>query len=256
MTSPPTTCAGGPREEEAPGEGAEAGDDVQRGVTPGGTRLEPKRVGAAGRRHSATQQPSTHLGGMRSPGHAPLIGFPQGGVRYSARPAATFASGKRMQFPSEEMTVHSSSEWHARSACGTFAQRVSSASHLALPVPWAQRTRSIRSPGFRSHTAGGSGVLRTVDISGAAGGDGACAATGVALSGGAAGGKGTDSTGGGLEATTGGVAAGGTFAGGAPSQAASAMTTSQRYRVTGATAPKNESVFGGSGWLTFTPPGG
>lgn len=166
---------------------------------------------------------------MRSEGHAPLIGFPQGGLRYSARPAAAFVSGKWMQFPSEEITVQSSSEWHARSACGTFAQRVSSASHLALPVPCPQGTRSIRSPGLRPHTLGGSGVRRTLDTAAAAGGERDCAATGVALWlwAGAADGTGTDSAGRGLEATAGDVARGGTLAGGAPSQAASATGTSQ-----------------------------
>jgi hypothetical protein len=167
---------------------------------------------------------------MRSAGHAPLIGFPQGGLRYSARAAAAFVSGKRMQFPSEEITVQSSSEWHARSACGTFAQRVSSASHLALPVPCPQGTRSIRSPGLRPHTLGGSasGVPRTLDSAAAAGGERDCAATGVALWVGAADGSmGTDSADSGLEATSGDVATGGTFAGGAPSQAATATGTSQ-----------------------------
>lgn len=60
-----------------------------------------------------------------------------------------------MQFPSATMTVHSSSERHARSRCGTFAQRVSSASQFALPFPWAHVTRAIRSPGILPHARGG-----------------------------------------------------------------------------------------------------
>jgi hypothetical protein len=159
------------------------------------------------------------------------MGFPQGGVWYSARAAAAFVSGKRMQLPSETTTVHSASEWHARSECGTFAQTVSSASHRALPVPWAQGTRSIRWPGFRPHTAGGFAVPCALETAATAGGEGNGTAAGGAVSAGAADGTGAEAAGRSLEATAGEVAGGGTRGGEASSQAARATGTSQRDRV-------------------------
>jgi hypothetical protein len=156
----------------------------------------------------ATQQPLTHRGWPRPPGHAPLIGLPHGGARYSARLAAAFVSGSRMQFPSDEMMVHSSSERHARSECGTLAHWVSRASHRALPFPWGHWTRSIRSPGFRPQATGASEARGSLD--GAAMADGAAggSAEGAAL-GGPGGGTSFDSSDEGREATGGDSTGGG-----------------------------------------------
>jgi hypothetical protein len=168
-----------------------------------------------------------HRGMTRPPGHAPLMGLPHGGVLYSARAAALLVSGRRMQFPSDEMIVHSSSELHARSAFGTLAQSVSSASHFALPLPCRQGTCSIRLPAFRPHATGGSRAGRAVE-SGAGAGGVDSAGVGAAL--GAREIAGAVSDGGAVEATAGDVAGGCAFARCAPSQAASAKRMSQRDR--------------------------
>jgi hypothetical protein len=169
-----------------------------------------------------------HRGMTRPPGHAPLIGFPHGGVLYLAVAAAIFVSARLIQFPSEEMTVHSSSERHARSACGTLAHSVSSASHFALPLPCGHGTCSIRSPARRPHETGGSEAGRAVKSAAGTGGGADSAGAGAAL--GASEIAGAVSDGGAVEATAGDVAGRCAVPGCVPSQAASAKGTSQRHR--------------------------